>query len=256
MIGEDIEKDSGFEHRPVLDVADVAKLEQAIAADGTSLAELMERAGNAVADEVQAHHSCPAPVVVLCGTGNNGGDGRVCARALAQAGWPVTLVAPRAAEALTAAPAHSAALKALAAAQTNQLPLTVLVAPDANQLELELNEAHCIVDAILGTGFSGTEVREPYATWIRLANQRRESASSRKQVEHNVATRIVAADVPSGMSAQTGLAAQPCIHADATVTMIVYKTGLVKPEAAHYTGTMKLAPLVNSFERHSDALKH
>lgn len=95
MIGEDIEKDSGFEHRPVLDVADVAKLEQAIAADGTSLAELMERAGNAVADEVQAQLSCPAPVVVLCGTGNNGGDGWVCARALAQAGWPVTLVAPR-----------------------------------------------------------------------------------------------------------------------------------------------------------------
>lgn len=164
MIGEDIEKDSGFEHRPVLDVADVAKLEQAIAADGTSLAELMERAGDAIADEVQAQLAGPAPVVVLCGSGNNGGDGWVCARALAQAGWPVTLVTPRAAEALTAEPAHSAALKALAAAQTNQLLLTVLVAPNAEQLELELNEAHCIVDAILGTGFSGTEVREPYAT--------------------------------------------------------------------------------------------
>ncbi|MEI2998597.1 MAG: NAD(P)H-hydrate epimerase [Senegalimassilia faecalis] len=165
MIHEDFEKDSGFEHRPVLDVADVAKLEQAIAAGGTSLAELMERAGNAIADEVQAQLSRPAPVVVLCGSGNNGGDGWVCARALAQAGWPVTLVTPRAAEALTAEPAHSAALKALAAAQTNQLPLTLLVAPDAEQLEHTLNEARCIVDAILGTGFSGTEVREPYATW-------------------------------------------------------------------------------------------
>lgn len=256
MIGEDIEKDSGFEHRPVLDVADVAKLEQAIAADGTSLAELMERAGNAIADEVQAQLSRPAPVVVLCGSGNNGGDGWVCARALAQAGWPVTLVAPRAAEALTAEPAHSAALKALAAAQTNQLPLTVLVAPNAEQLEHTLNEARCIVDAILGTGFSGTEVREPYATWISLANQRRESASDCEQAEGDVATRIVAADVPSGMSAQTGLAAQPCIHADATVTMIVYKTGLVKPEAARWTGSMKLAPLVNSIGRYSDALKH
>ena len=255
MIGEDIEKDSGFEHRPVLDVADVAKLEQAIAADGTSLAELMERAGNAVADEVQAQLSCPAPVVVLCGTGNNGGDGWVCARALAQAGWPVTLVAPRAAEALTAEPAHSAALKALAAAQTNQLPLTVLVAPDANQLELELNEAHCIVDAILGTGFSGTEVREPYATWISLAIQRRENASDCEQAEGDVATRIVAADVPSGMSAQTGLAAQPCIHADATVTMIVYKPGLVKPESARYTGALKLAPLIRDVRTFVDALK-
>lgn len=254
MIGEDIEQDSGFEHRPVLDVADVAKLEQAIAADGTSLAELMERAGNAIADEVQAQLSCPAPVVVLCGSGNNGGDGWVCARALAQAGWPVTLVAPRPAEALTAEPAHSAALKALAAAQTSQLPLTVLVAPDANRLELELNEAHCIVDAILGTGFSGTEVREPYATWIKLANQRHESASSRKPAEDAGAVCLVAADVPSGMSAQTGLAAQLCIHADATVTMIVYKPGLVKPESARWTGSMKLAPLVNSIGRYSDAL--
>lgn len=254
MSGEDIEKDSGFEHRPVLDVADVAKLEQAIAADGTSLAELMERAGNAIADEVQAQLSCPAPVVVLCGSGNNGGDGWVCARALAQAGWPVTLVAPRAAEALTAEPAHSAALKALAAAQTNQLPLTVLVAPNAEQLKLELNEAHCIVDAILGTGFSGTEVREPYATWIGLANQRRESASSRKPAEDAGAVCLVAADVPSGMSAQTGLAAQPCIHADATVTMIVYKPGLVKPEAARYTGTLKLAPLVDEAQTFVNSL--
>lgn len=255
MIGEDIEKDSGFEHRPVLDVADVAKLEQAIAAGGTSLAELMERAGNAIADEAQAHLAGPAPVVVLCGSGNNGGDGWVCARALAQAGWPVTLVTPRPAEALTAEPAHSAALKALAAAQTNQLPLTVLVAPDANQLELELNEAHCIVDAILGTGFSGTEVREPYATWISLANQRRESALTCEQAGHNVAARIVAADVPSGMSAQTGLAAQPCIHADATVTMIVYKPGLMKPESTRYTGTLKLAPLIRDARTFIDALK-
>lgn len=130
----------------------------------------------------------------------------------------------------------------------------MLIAPDANQLELELNEAHCIVDAILGTGFSGTEVREPYATWISLANQRCESALACEQAEGDVATRIVAADVPSGMSAQTGLAAQPCIHADATVTMIVYKTGLVKPEAARWIGSMKLAPLVNSIGRYSDAL--
>ena len=254
MIGEDIEKDSGFEHRPVLDVADVAKLEQAIAADGTSLAELMERAGDAIADEVQAQLAGPAPVVVLCGSGNNGGDGWVCARALAQAGWPVTLVTPRAAETLTAEPAHSAALKALAAAQTNQLPLTVLVAPNAEQLEHTLSEARCIVDAILGTGFSGTEVREPYATWIRLANQRRKSALACEQAKGDVATRIVAADVPSGMSAQTGLAAQPCIHADATVTMIVYKPGLVKPESARYTGTLKLTPLVDEAQTFVNSL--
>lgn len=253
MIREDFEKDSGFEFQPVLDVVDVAKLEQAIAADGTSLAELMERAGNAIADEVQAQLAGPAPVVVLCGSGNNGGDGWVCALALAQAGWPVTLVTSRSPEALTAEPARSAALKALAAAQANRLPLTVLVAPDAKQLELALSESHCIVDAILGTGFSGAEVREPYATWIDLANQQREDISFSNDANGNVC--IISADVPSGMSAQTGLAAHPCIHADATVTMIVYKPGLLKTESARYTGTLKLAPLVDEVQTFVGALK-
>lgn len=245
MIREDIKKDSDFGFQPVLDVADVAKLEQAIAASGTPLAELMERAGNAIADEVQAQLADPAPVVVLCGSGNNGGDGWVCALALAQAGWPVTLVTSRSPEALTAEPARSAALETLDAAQTQDLPLTVLVAPGATQLKLTLGKAHCIVDAILGTGFSGTEVREPYATWIGLANQQRENASSSNDAGGNGTTCIIAADVPSGMSAQTGLAAQPCIHADATVTMIVYKPGLLKSESTRNTGALKLAPLIN-----------
>ena len=89
-----------------------------------------------------------------------------------------------------------------------------------------------VVDAMLGTGFTGTEVREPYDWWIWFANERR--------AEH---AKVLAADVPSGLSAQTGAAADPCIKADLTVTMIVNKTGLASPEAARWCGEVSVAPL-------------
>ena len=161
------------ERRGVLDVDEVAALERAVAEDGTPLAELMDRAGRAVADEVRAWVPDPAPVVVLSGSGNNGGDGWVAARVLAEAGYPVTLVAPDLAERLHAEPARSTALETFARAAEDGLPLSVLIAPDADVLADAVDEAEAVVDALLGTGFSGGEVREPYAGWIRAANRRR-----------------------------------------------------------------------------------
>ena len=250
----------------VLDVERVGELEQAIAAGGISLATLMERAGCALADEVRAWVPEPAPVVVLAGSGNNGGDGWVCARALAQAGWPVTLVARYAPEQTTAQPAHDAACEAAAAAQEHTWPLTVMVAPSAEQLAGVLDGAHAVVDAVLGTGFSGTQVREPYATWIELANRRRFRGTSAHAGKHAPAHAkatgkvkgapfVIAADVPSGMSTQTGDAALPRIYADVTVTMLVYKPGLLAPKAAHVTGSVKVAPLVDDVERYIEAIE-
>ena len=83
------------ERRGVLDVDEVAALERAVAEDGTPLAELMDRAGRAVADEVRAWVPDPAPVVVLSGSGNNGGDGWVAARVLAEARLPRDAGRPR-----------------------------------------------------------------------------------------------------------------------------------------------------------------
>lgn len=246
--------------RPVLDVAQVAELERRIAAAGTSLAELMDRAGAAVADaafEVAVarrkekttevggtSREGDAPLndagtsslrfVVLCGSGNNGGDGWVAARLLAQRGCAVRVVTPRPSGDLTAQPARDAALQAGAALEASG-DAQVVVAPcaeDARLVEEALCDADVIVDAILGTGFSGESVRAPYDEWIRLANARRSEGA-----------RIVAADVPSGLSAQTGAPADPCIEADRTVTMIVPKTGLVAPRAAHYCGEIRVAPL-------------
>lgn len=257
------------ERRIVLDVAQVGAVERLIAQDGTSLRELMERAGAAVAEAVRARVPDPAPVVVLTGSGNNGGDGWVAGRLLAEAGYPVTLVAPDLAERLHAEPARTAAMEAFAEAAVRNLPLRVLVAPDADILSDALDAAKAVVDALLGTGFSGDEVRQPYAAWIEAANRRRfEGARAKGRGRHRKRTAArgshekrprkalppaakdapfaVAADVPSGLSAQTGIPARPCFAADVTVTMIAFKPGLLASRGAGYAGIVRLASLVDA----------
>lgn len=263
------------ERRAVLDVDEVAALERAIAEDGTPLIELMDRAGRAVAEEVRAWVPDPAPVVVLAGSGNNGGDGWVVARTLAEAGYPVTLVASDLAERLHAEPARTTALDAFAQAAEDGLPLSVLIAPDADVLADAIDRAEAVVDALLGTGFSGDEVREPYASWIRAANRRRfEGSRGKGRGRHRKRTHergdhvrgrrslpakvkgapfAVAVDVPSGLAAQTGAVARPAFAADMTVTMLAFKPGLVASATAPWTGIVKLAKLDVDVVRYREA---
>ena len=263
------------ERRAVLDVDEVAALERAIAEDGTPLIELMDRAGRAVAEEVRAWVPDPAPVVVLAGSGNNGGDGWVVARTLAEAGYPVTLVASDLAERLHAEPARTTALDAFAQAAEDGLPLSVLIAPDADVLADAIDRAEAVVDALLGTGFSGDEVREPYASWIRAANRRRfEGPRGKGRGRHRKRTHergdhvrarrslpakvkdapfAVAVDVPSGLAAQTGAVARPAFAADMTVTMLAFKPGLVASATAPWTGIVKLAKLDVDVARYREA---
>lgn len=78
--------------RAILTVAELRAADAAAVAAGGSIAALMERAGAAVASAIQARWT-PRPTAVLCGPGDNGGDGFVVARLLAAAGWPVTVAA-------------------------------------------------------------------------------------------------------------------------------------------------------------------
>lgn len=231
--------DGGMAQAPVLDVADVVALEQRIARDGTSLLELMTRAGTALAHAVEAQATPGAAIVILAGSGNNGGDGWVAARVLAAEGRNVALVSKTTPEELTAEPARTTALEAQAASN-----FEVLVTPSDAELARLLDNAGVIVDAILGTGFAHDQVREPYATWIRKANETR----------CNHSTPLVAADCPSGLNAQTGATASECITADETVTMIVPKTGLLESQARPYVGTLLLAPLISIEEYFDDLL--
>lgn len=205
-------------------------------------------------------------IAILCGSGNNGGGGWVAARELARAGCAVDIVTKRPAGEISAKPAHEQALLTEAIAsepantpraglhQTASSSQTAASAPTAPQttatqhaepgaIAIHVSPSHgelaclfaaadVIVDAILGTGFSGDSVLAPYDAWIRLANEQRARGA-----------RIVAADVPSGLSAQTGKAAEPCLKAHETLTMIASKPGLETPYAFAFCGTVRVAPL-------------
>ena len=223
---------------PVMDVAEVVALEQRIAQEGTSLYTLMTRAGKAVAEAVCQHAPVGSYVVVLAGSGNNGGDGWVAAEDLAEQGYNVVLVTKAPAAEIKAEPAKTAALKAEEAGS-----FRVEVDPGRGAIEEELKRADVVVDAILGTGFSYSEVREPYESWIALANEvcgRKPECSGKGADE---VAWLIAVDCPSGLNAQTGAPAQACIRADETITMLAVKKGLLVPEAAPYVGQLRLALL-------------
>ena len=212
-----------------------------------------------VSDPSDENQAAPH-IAILCGSGNNGGDGWVAARELARAGCAVDLVTKRPAGEISAEPAHEQALltEAIAYEATNAAhaglrqtaasaptapqttatqhaeagAVAIHVSPSDDELTSLLAAANVIVDAILGTGFSGNTVLAPYDAWIRLANEQRTRGA-----------RIVAADVPSGLSAQTGKAAEPCLKAHKTVTMITSKPGLETPYAFAFCGTVHVAPL-------------
>jgi len=186
---------------------------------------LMENAGRAVAEEAArvAEEACPASGraprwLVLAGKGNNGGDGLVCARHLAERGWDVCVV--------YAAPPESLAGEAAVQRDIAQrLGLAQVVYEPG---KLDWNRWDGIVDALLGTGTSGAP-REPYASLIREAN-----ASGKP---------IVAIDVPSGLNADTGETADPCIRARVTVALAMMKRGLVLYPGAEAAGEVVVRPI-------------
>ena len=251
----------------VFDVAEIIEFERRLAARGVSLDGLMRRAGAAVADAALAvfqsegedaldlkgacgtcsisrcavRKACgqgfPGKlprVLVLAGAGNNGGDGWTAADTLLAAGCEVLLVTPCEPEDLRAEPARREALRVV-----GRVPY--VVSPGQGELRQAMRDADVIVDAMLGIGFSGDKMREPLASWARLANEARRLDG----------TFVVSADVPSGLSAQTGEPADPCVEADVTVTMIACKRGLLAPSAAGYVGELVNASIGISLDEHA-----
>ena len=168
----------------------------AIERQGVPSVDLMERAGTGLARLV-AERAPEGPVAVLCGKGNNGGDGLVAARLLRESGREVRV--------LLTGPADK--LRGDARLNVERLPGPAPVGFDPAALE----GAAAAVDALLGTGFSGSP-REPAAGAIEAIN--RSGAV------------VVAADVPSGVDASTGTVAGAAVQADATATFHAGKPGL------------------------------
>jgi len=174
---------------------------------------LMERAGAGVAEQALGMcYDYPGPIVVLCGKGNNGGDGLVAARLLRQDGYPVQVILPFAPDTL-APDARLMYDRALAAG--------VVIAPGVS--DEELSGAGIIIDALLGTGITGA-VQGVLADLIMRTNRLRGGRG------------VLAVDVPSGVLTDTGQIAGPAICATCTVTIAAPKPCLLLHPGAELAG--------------------
>ncbi len=205
------------EHRSaVLSVAETYASDAAAAntgAVGVAGAVLMENAGRAVAEAVRGRWQ-PRPVAVLCGPGNNGGDGFVAARHLAEAGWPVKLALLGARSDLEGDAAHHA------------------LAWDGEVLELSaevLEEGALVIDALFGAGL-GRPLEGPAREAILAV-----AAGGYP---------VVAVDVPSGLSGDTGRVVGDAIApADLTVTFFRKKPGHLLLPGRTYCGELLVADI-------------
>ncbi|HLQ61178.1 MAG TPA: NAD(P)H-hydrate epimerase, partial [Candidatus Acidoferrales bacterium] len=169
----------------------------------------------------QVARMCRGRTAVVCGRGNNGGDGLAAARHLYRWGrlQSVACIDP---EALTGPAARQAeALRRLG------IPI---------RTDLDLAGAQVAVDALLGTGLA----RAPegrYAEWIRALNA--------------ATVRVVAVDLPSGLEADSGRAHDPAVEADLTLTLGLPKPGLLEADGPRLSGEVWVADIGVPFEAYA-----
>ena len=239
---------------PVLIGADeMARIDEAAVRMGLAEEALMESAGAAVTEIALAELGRlaervrgpagplvrPPLVAVLCGPGNNGGDGFVAARRLASVGRPVLAVLAADASRLSGAAAtHNwSVLQAMASAGS----LELFVAPTPEmllRLRERIAEATLIVDALLGSGASGP-LREPISTAVDLVNASRTHARAAGRP-----VSVLAIDTPTRIDLTGGARSTPVVTADLTVTFHRAKAGFaLDREARRLSGRYLVAPI-------------
>ena len=183
----------------VLTVAQHAQADRLAAEAGVTGEQLMEAAGAGIAAQIQARWE-PRPAVVLCGPGNNGGDGFVAARHLAGAGWDVAV----------ALLGETGALKGDAATMAGRWTGRMA------ELGVEvLDGAGLVVDALFGAGLA----RPLTGAALAIVEALKAAAPPRGRVP------VVAVDVPSGLDGDTGTAVGSVAAAALTVTFFRKKPG-------------------------------
>ncbi|HEY0722063.1 MAG TPA: NAD(P)H-hydrate dehydratase [Gammaproteobacteria bacterium] len=197
--------------------AQIRQLEQlAIDEFAIPATQLMERAGHAAFEVLRKRWPWCRNIVVVCGSGNNGGDGFVVARLARQAGLAVRVAAVGTSRGLKGEAA--AAMKRAASAGVEIRPF------EASSLE----GAELVVDGLLGTGLSGT-VGEEHLAAITAVNQ--------------AGRPVLALDLPSGIHADTGRVLGSAVNATLTLTFVGMKQGFFTGEAPDHCGLIELATL-------------
>jgi ADP-dependent NAD(P)H-hydrate dehydratase / NAD(P)H-hydrate epimerase len=194
----------------------------------------MEHAGTAVAAAARAlavrtGRWGSGPILVLCGPGNNGGDGFVAARRLARTGAMV-VVGFVATEARPAGDTSGRNWDRLAA----EANVTRIHAPGSRDLAIlgqGIDRAAVVVDALLGTGVRGA-LREPIRSAVELVRR-----------AHDAGVPVLAVDTPTAVDLTSGEATDPVVRADLTITFHRPKVGLRTRRGAALAGHVLVAPI-------------
>ncbi len=197
----------------ILTASEMGATDRRTAETGISLGTLMENAGQAVASFLLRHYPEAAHVMVLCGKGNNGGDGFVVARLLAGEGVGVRVLLAGREEEVRGEAAQ--ALRQLKQATSDEVLAELAEPVDVDELTELLGEADLLVDAVVGTGF-----KPPL----------RGTASALRDALLRVQVPVVAVDLPSGWDADSQAeTVEGAFRADAVVTFTA-------PKLAHVFG--------------------
>jgi hydroxyethylthiazole kinase-like uncharacterized protein yjeF len=190
---------------------------------------LMENAGRSVADVVEREFVPVAGnlIYVLCGKGNNGGDGFVVARHLYNRGAKVNVFLMARGAQLTGDPRTNFRILQGIVKEDKSSALQLVESFDVSKLRRHPSP-DIIVDALFGTGFSGA-VRGEYEKVIRWMN---ESEAKR-----------IAVDIPSGVNADNGRVENIAVTADVTVTMGLRKIGLLVHRGRECSGSVHVADI-------------
>jgi hydroxyethylthiazole kinase-like uncharacterized protein yjeF len=182
---------------------------------GISLDWLMEAAGWQVA------RFCPEATAVVCGVGNNAGDGLAAARHLHRWGRLASVCC------VDRTRLQGAAARELLALRRIGIEISS---------DLRLDGAQAVVDAIFGTGLSRPPAG-PFAKWIEAINSSQ--------------LRVISVDVPSGLDADSGVAYAPCVNAHTTVTLGLPKPGLLAGDGPRLAGEVWVADIGVPFEAYA-----
>ena len=185
---------------------------------------LMENAGRGVVEVVKQEFSPLGSkhVLVLCGKGNNGGDGFVAARMLLNSCEHITvLLIGSPSELKGDAKTNFKILQTIAKKSSGQITIRRY----SKRLLVSISKPDIIIDAMFGTGFIGS-VRKPFADVIEWVNHQK--------------AKIVAVDIPSGINGTTGVMENCAIRADVTVTLGCFKSGLLCNQGRELAGSIRV----------------
>ena len=201
------------------------KIDSAAIASGIPSLILMEKAGKALADVVaRQFEKSDGKIVVLVGRGNNGGDGLVSARYLINAGYDVDVEMTSQPEDLS--PDAKANWEQLAAITTNIYNLKDNISPGT--CGIRCAGAVCYIDALFGTGLS----KPLTGIYEKIVND----INSQKGI-------IISADIPSGLSANKGIALGTAVRAKITVTFAFPKLGFFIGKGVEYAGKVEVVDI-------------